>query len=337
MFRLKIFAVVFYLAAFCAVSQGCVVIRTTASLNQTKSGDYVWNELTAKAEFPQGYNYPVFVLGDKMFALNNGGWLSTDGKNWTKTALPEIGLNSAYQKYVQFKDAVYALGTMQGNYLNMKLSSKISRAKDFKTWETVAEKSNLPNRVFYGATVFKDKIWLIGGFDGKNYFNDIWASTDGVNWTRAAEKSAWTPRNISKLFVFKERLWFIGGGVIDGEKTNNPNSEKEVWSSTDGINWAQVEINAPRKLAGTPVVFDDKLWLVGANRNDGNFASAVWVSGDGAKWRELPAPWSPRGAVAVWVFDDKLFMTGGKYSFTENGEIKFVYSNDVWTMSKKAE
>ena len=27
-----------------------------------------------------------------------------------------------------------------------------------------------------------------------------------------------------------------------------------------------------------------------------------------------------------------IFMTGGKYSVTENGNIKFIYSNDVWYM-----
>jgi hypothetical protein len=301
-----------------------------------KSSDYVWQNVTNAAQFPQGYNYPVFVMNDgNLLALNNGGWLSKDGKSWTKTNLPESGLNSAYQKFVQFNGAIYALGAMQGNYLNFTISTKILRTKDGKTWETVAEKSNLPNRVFYGAVVFKDKIWLVGGFDGKKYHNDIWNSSDGVNWTRAAEKTNWSPRNISKIIVFKDKIFIIGGGVIDGEKTNNPNSESEIWTSSDGANWTKSENNATDKIAGTPVVFDDKLWLVGANRNDGNFANAVLCSDDGTNWRELSAPWSPRGAVAVWVFGDKLFMTGGKYSFTENGEIKFVYSNDIWAMEKR--
>jgi hypothetical protein len=303
-----------------------------------KSDEYVWSNVTPQAEFPQGYNYPVFVLEDKsLLALNSGGWASKDGKNWTKTGLPESGLNSAYQKFVQFNGAIYALGTMQGNYLNFKLSTKISRTRDGKTWETLAEKSNLPERVFYGAVVFKDKIWLVGGWDGKRYYNDVWSSEDGVNWTRASEKTNWSPRNVAKIFVFKDQIWMIGGGVIDGEKTNNPNSECEIWKSADGMNWTKSETDAATGIAGTPVVFDDKLWLVGANRNDG-FASGVLFSEDGgATWREMNAPWSPRGAVAVWVFGDKLFMTGGKYSFTENGEIKFVYSNDVWAMSKKTE
>jgi hypothetical protein len=304
----------------------------------SKPGEYVWSEVTKNAAFPPGYGYPVFVMNGEMRALTgSGGWVSKDGKNWTQTNLPNIGLNSAYQDFVYFKDAIYALGTMQGNYLNMKLTSKISRTRDFNSWETVAEKSNLPERVFYGATVFKDKIWLVGGYDGKNYYNDVWNSSDGVNWTRVAEKTAWTPRNAG-IFVFKDRLWLFGGGVIDGEKTDNPNSGREVWTSADGVNWTEVKINPARPPSGTPVVFDNKLWFIGGNRNDGNFDSALFVSEDGINWQSQSAPWTPRGAVAVWIFENKLFMTGGKYSYKEpNGEIKFVYSNDVWAMSRKTE
>lgn len=306
------------------------------SANKGKSF-YAWSNVTEKAQFPEGYNYPVFVMDGELRAINNGGWISKDGRSWTKTALPESGLNSAYQKFVLFKDAVYALGTMQGNYLNMKLSSKISRTRDFKSWEVIAEKSNLPDRVFYGTTVFKDKIWLFGGWDGKKYYNDAWSSADGVNWERMSEKAAWSPRNISgSVVVFKDRIWIIGGGMIDGEKSGNPDSDKEIWSSDDGIDWKQAKLTAPRKLAGTPIVFDNKLWLAGANRGNG-FESGMLYSEDGANWSELQAPWSPRGGVAVWVFGGKLYLTGGKSSHTENGEIKFVYSNDVWAMEPKSE
>ncbi|HMS43260.1 MAG TPA: hypothetical protein PKE69_23730, partial [Pyrinomonadaceae bacterium] len=67
--------------------------------SEAKTGEYVWQEITAKAEFPQSYNYPVYLMNDgNLLALNQGGWLSKDGKDWTKTSLPESGLNSAYQK-----------------------------------------------------------------------------------------------------------------------------------------------------------------------------------------------------------------------------------------------
>ncbi|HEX8248242.1 MAG TPA: hypothetical protein VF599_08735 [Pyrinomonadaceae bacterium] len=324
----KIVGFLFIFVCFCASAAGCY----------SSKSEYVWSEITAKAAYPPGYGYPVFVMNGEMRALFGDGWVSKDGKNWSKTGLPNVGLNPAYQKYVLFKNAIYALGTMQGNYTNMKLTSKISRTRDFKTWETLAEKSGLPERVFYGAVVFKDKIWLVGGWDGKNYHNDVWNSDDGVNWQRAAEKTAWTPRT-ARVIVFKDRIWLIGGGVIDGDKTDNPNAGREVWSSTDGINWTPEKINSPGQIGGTPIVFDDKLWLIGANRNDGNFDRALYVSADGVNWQRESAPWSPRGAVAAWVSGDKLYMTGGKFSYTEpvSGEIKFVYSNDVWAMTRKTE
>lgn len=298
--------------------------------------DYVWQNVTPSAEFPIGYGYPVFVLEDKtLLALNKGGWVSKNGKNWTKTALPESDLNPGYQKYVKFGDAVYWLGLTSGNYQGFTISSEIRRTRDGGSWETVAKKSNLPNRIFYSALQFKDQIWLFGGYDGKRYYNDVWNSADGVNWTRVAEKTGWSERT-TQVIVFKDRLWLIGGGVIDGDKKRNPNAGNEVWTSPDGIRWSQVKINSPVSLGGSPVVFDDQLWMVGANRNDGNFGNAVLTSADGINWRAVSAPWSPRGAAVVWVFGDKLFMTGGKYSYTEpNGEIKFVYSNDVWAMSKE--
>jgi hypothetical protein len=330
--RTGIILIAILLSAMAAA--GCTV---GAALPEKGKTVYQWSNVTGKAQFPEGYNYPVFVMNGELRAINNGGWVSKDGRNWTKTPLPDSGLNSAYQKFILFDDAIYALGTMTGNYLDMKLTSKISRTRDLKTWEILATRSNLPERVFYGATVFKDKIWLFGGWDGNKYYNDAWSSADGVNWVRAAEKTAWSPRNIAgSIAVFKNRIWIIGGSVIDGEKTSNPDSDREIWSSADGVNWTQVKVDAPRKLAGTPVVFDGKLWLAGANRGNG-FESGMLYTEEGANWREMTAPWTPRGGVAVWVFGDKLYLTGGKYSHTVNGEIKFVYSNDVWAMERKSE
>ena len=84
-----------------------------------------------------------------------------------------------------------------------------------------------------------------------------------------------------------------------------------------------------------PVAFDDRLWLVGGNRN-GAFDSAVWSSADGETLQSESAPWSPRGAPAPWVFDNQLYISGGKYSERRNGQIEFLYRDDVWRMSKRS-
>ena len=106
-----------------------------------------------------------------------------------------------------------------------------------------------------------------------------------------------------------------------------------MWQTEDGMNWKQAtdKMGARAIFGGSPIVFDSKLWLVGVNRNNG-FQNAVLVSSDGVNWTKQTAPWTPRGGVATCVYDGKLFMTGGKYSVTENGNIRFIYSNDVWYM-----
>ena len=298
--------------------------------------EYRWSNVTPDAGYPQSYNYPVFSMGGWMVAMNNGAWMSKDGRRWTKMPLPDSGLNSAYQKYAYFNGAVYALGKLNGNYQRFSIDPRIMRTKDLQTWEVLAERSNLPQRIFYGLTVFDEKIWIVGGYDGKRYLNDVWNSADGVNWVRVTASAPWSPRTGPAFAVFKGEMWLLGGGVIDGDPQPDKEAEREVWASPDGKNWRRVNADLKRKWRGTPVVFDGKLLLVGANRG-GTFESAVWMTEDGTNWRELAAPWSPRGGVAAWVFDGKLFMTGGKSSHTENGEIKFVYSNDVWVMERRKE
>lgn len=324
----------FALSMMCACSKD----GSEAALNNVtaeSASQHSWTRVTEEAAFPGAYNFPVFNVRGRMWAFHPAGnWSSDDARTWTKSELPASGLNSGYQKYVQFKDAVYALGTMQGNYTNMRLNSRIQRTSDFKRWETITETSELPARVFYGAVVFDEKIWLFGGYDGKEYYNDVWNSADAVHWTRIAKETQWSPRIVNTAVVFKNRIWIIGGGLIDGTPSDE-HEGKEVWSSGDGINWTRATDRMAKLWGSSPVVYGGRLWLVGANR-DGNFTRAVLVTNDGINWEEETAPWSPRGAAATWVFDDKLYMTGGKYSVTENGTTKFIYSNDVWYMMARA-
>jgi hypothetical protein len=296
--------------------------------------DYRWSRVTEAAAFDGAYNFPVFVVRNEMWAFHpRGYWSSHDGSVWVRSALPLSGLNSGYQKYVLFHDAVYALGTMQGNYLDLHLTSRIARTEDLKEWQVVAQQSDLPLRVFYGAVVYQDRIWLIGGFDGRNYYNDVWNSIDGVRWTRVTEHAAWSARNVDMAAVFQGKLWIIGGGLIDGQTEINPNAKREVWSSTDGVHWVESPVRAGSAWGGAPIVFNDQLWLIAANRNS-TFAPATLATADGAVWREETAPWPPRGAPAVWVFGNRLFMAGGKYSVMENGVPRFIYRNDVWSLTR---
>lgn len=315
----------------CNMDNGATVSSQTVNESSRR---YVWTKVTEQAAYPPSYNFPVYVANNRMWAFHQQGiWDSADGKTWTKSKLPAIRRDAYETRYVQFRDAVYALGENRGNYLDIKFGSKIRRTTDFQKWETLAEESNFPSRIFYSLLVFNDKLWLLAGYDGKNYYNDVWNSADGVTWARVTEHAAWSPRMDAMVVAFKNRIYLGGGGVIDGTPNDNPDSSKEVWSSADGINWTKTAGNLKKLDGGSAIVFDGKVWFVGPNRNDGVFGRATLSTDDFVNWKEESAPWSPRRGTAAWIFDGKLYMTGGKYSVTENGNIRYIYSNDVWYLS----
>ena len=114
-------------------------------------------------------------------------------------------------------------------------------------------------------------------------------------------------------------------GGTDG-KTRN-----DVWSSTDGETWTQVDAAAEWKARGgyTSVVFNGKIWVMGGynvlNEESIESFNDVWSSPDGSNWTQVDAAadWKARWGHTSVVFDSKIWVMGG-YDGTE-------YFNDVWS------
>ena len=297
----------------------------TSSNMRMNAEKYVWTKLLDSAQWRKAYNFQMVNTGDTLWTFHfDGNWYSTDGKNWTRSKLPNAIGDLAFVDYVPFKGAVYGLGNFQGNIEKFVLKNEIYRTTDFKHWDTVSKESNLPKRFFYHPFVFADKMWIIGGEDKNSQYSDIWNSPDAINWTKQADKLPFGKRSRSQIVQLRNKLFML---------------DNDVWSSVDGLTW-QKETDAILKgeniFGYAALVFDDKIWLLGCNRN-GKFLSQVLVSSDGKEWETKIAPWSPRGAIAATVYKNKIFITGGKYGgFVENGKTtEFIYSNDVWTMGKQ--
>src|SRR5947199_2591357 len=159
-------------------AHGCartITSKPPGDSSREASAVYAWTKVIEHAGFPEAYNFPIFNFRNMLWVFHTqGNWFSKDGKSWTKAELPALGLRTGYQQYVQFNDALYALGTMEGDYQNLKVGSRIMKtSSDLKQWEVVAAQTELAARDFYEATVFAGNVWILGGFDGKNYYNDV--------------------------------------------------------------------------------------------------------------------------------------------------------------------
>jgi len=282
-----------------------------------------WQKILDSANWRKNYNFQLFSLRDTLWTFHpDANWYSVDdGRHWTKSLLPNVINNHAFLDYVVFKGHVYGLGYFKGNIEQYSFKPAIYRTTNMRKWETLSEKSNLPNRFFYHPFVFQDKLWIIGGEDQQQQYADIWNSEDGIHWIKQKDALDFGKRSGSFIVQLNNKLFLL----------NN-----DVWSSTDGINWKKEtdEIVKGEQIFGyAAVVYESKIWLLGCNRN-GQFSSQVLASSDGKNWEGMSAPWSPRGGIAATSHHDKIFITGGKYGGTPE-HTEFIYSNDLWSFGKK--
>lgn len=204
-------------------------------------------------------------------------------------------------------------------------------------WVKVTDRAGWRPRDSSGEVVFKDRMWLLGGwFDSFSAPpRDVWSTADGKDWKRVNEQAPWKHSDLPMTLVFKDRMWLLGGWYNGRLKGHGASSE--VWSSADGAKWKQVTPKAgwsPRIAAGV-VVFKGRMWVLGGTENyyfgdKKSLKNDVWSSADGKDWRRetASAPWSPRAYHGAVVHDGKIWVMGGG-----NYVPKYQAVNDVWCSS----
>ena len=204
-------------------------------------------------------------------------------------------------------------------------------------WVKVTDKAGWQARDSSGEVVYKDRLWLLGGwFDSFSAPpRDVWSSPDGKTWNLVTREAPWKHSDLPMTVVFDDRMWLMGGwynGRLPGHGASN-----EVWSSSDGLTWEQATEQAgwsPRLAAGA-VVFKGRMWILGGTEDyyfgdDTSLKNDVWSSADGKEWRRevANAPWSPRAYHAAVVHDGKIWVLGGG-----NYVPRYQALNDVWCSS----
>ncbi|MBI2626579.1 MAG: hypothetical protein HYW69_03240 [Candidatus Nealsonbacteria bacterium] len=195
---------------------------------------------------------------------------------------------------------------------------------DLLGWQEATSTVPWPPRDSHALTVYKDKMWLMGGLNANDFilgagsveywkaphFADVWTSENGEDWSLIAENSPWGKRRSIQVVSFKDKMWLMGGW---GPQVGYRN---DIWYSEDGANWIEAAPNAnwPAREGHSLVVFKDNLWLIGGvNYDERETKNDVWYSEDGINWLEATSsvPWVPRWDHAVTVFKDELWLIGG--------------------------
>ena len=202
-------------------------------------------------------------------------------------------------------------------------------------WVKVTDKAAWKARDSQGEVVFKDKLWLMGGwYDSfSSPPRDVWSSGDGKVWDLVQPNAPWKHSDLPMTTVFDGKMWLMGGWYNGRLKDHS--ASNEVWSSTDGKEWTQATAKAawtPR-IAGGLVAFKGKMWLLGGTEDyyfgdDKSLKNDVWFTENGKDWKQATANagWSPRAYHQAVVHGGKMWVLGGgNYVPTYHAK------NDVWS------
>lgn len=228
-------------------------------------------------------------------------------------------------------------------------------------WVNVTEKGPFAPRDGAGALVFKDRMWLLGGWNpsDKTCFpricnNEVWSSADGHNWTLSKPNthldalfdpaSDWEGRHTAGYVVLADKMWILGGDAIQGHydpPKREGHYQGDVWNTSDGVHWTRVTAAAPwgQRCLHHTLAYQDKIWVMGGQTLP-QFAPAaeafyndVWNSSDGENWTRATehAAWSPRGMIGgSVVFKDRMWILGGGTYDTPKAPQRKMF-NDVWS------
>src|SRR5262249_7600558 len=136
-------------------------------------------------------------------------------------------------------------------------------------WVKVTDRAGWQARDSSGEVVYKDRLWLIGGWVHSFAAppRGGWRLPNGAPRALATTEAAGENSDPPVTLVFGDRMWLMGGwynGRLAGHGATN-----EVWSSTDGTTWEPVTRCAgwsPRLAAGA-VVFNERMWILGGTEN----------------------------------------------------------------------
>lgn len=154
-----------------------------------------------------------YYFGDAK-TLKNDVWSSKDGKTWERATENAGWTPRAYHQAVTFKGKLFVLGG--GNYLpQYEVRNDVWSSEDGVTWTQLTDKAPWSPRIWHSAVVYRDRIWVMGGWSNKPYknWNDVWHSADGKTWEKLETPTIWRERHEHSTYVHDDAIWVTMGLV----------------------------------------------------------------------------------------------------------------------------
>lgn len=195
-----------------------------------------WVQATAAAPWEGRSFFPVVPFRGRMWVLGgnalngnnlNDVWSSADGASWTKETSNAPGSARCGHAAVSLDDRIWMFGggglELYGTYLNDVWSST-----DGVNWTQVTSSAQWVPRAFFGATTFKDRIWVLGGIQNSGLYpylviNDVWYSEK----FRPPNDRHDDDHRVSRKYIGRFKDGRMGTGNMTDSDDNNV--EEGIW------------------------------------------------------------------------------------------------------------
>jgi hypothetical protein len=221
----------------------------------------LWNRLTA-------------VLGTSKMAFNiNGSHVTPDSvsnnTSWNPVTIDaslylgnDSRNNTMVSQCIIYNTDIYNRVLSEAELTDIyesRLNRSISNTHDGISWDSNTIQSPLGSngistREHFSLCEHNSKVYLMGGWNGSSYLNDVYVTTNMVTWERLSDAS-WAGRGKFEAFSFDGKLWVIAG-------QNDSGYLRDTWCTSNGSNWEQKFSvpSVPRRRRG--IVFNGKMYVL---------------------------------------------------------------------------
>ena len=208
-------------------------------------------------------------------------WYSEDGINW-ELATEEAEFPARVQHTAfAYDDKMWVIGgsEISDDFNETYIRNDTWYSTDGNHWTQATADADFDPRVGHKSVVFDNKMWVIGGrfwneeTGSGSTKDDVWFSENGIDWTNATDSAGFGNLYYFDCVVFDNKIWLIGGFIIDDISNGTVGTvSKQIWYSSDGVNWQKTDPFFGR-YSHANAVFKNKIWGVGGagaptNNND---------------------------------------------------------------------
>ncbi|MGI5818605.1 MAG: hypothetical protein ACOX9R_10975 [Armatimonadota bacterium] len=184
-----------------------------------------WEQVLAETPFgTRGYGEAV-VHDGRIFQLGSGAdvYATTDGVTWERVCAEAPYGARAGSAVASYAGRLWLMGGRVGTpndppeegYEQWTTFNDVWCSEDGATWERVLEHAPWAERTWFVAEVYRDRLWIIGGYDNVNHanFGDVWYTDDGVTWHQMPAPEEFKSRHEATPWVYDDSLWIAGGNT----------------------------------------------------------------------------------------------------------------------------